>query len=326
MIARAIVSSDRCSHSPRIVFIMGLLWARENLILHSHCIAFLTSSWEVYSCISPSTTHWTLRTLGLHGSLTVLLISYHILLVSSWCIFCFILVALLQSCLSCESMRQSWRCTLQRPLACCRNSNFLICVSWSPSLSSSRVSALGCLMCLPLAKRIMFPTFWDFPSLSLMSWRYACILSYQIWMVGLKLLSGHRIFRHFFSACCCISFIYLYSLMIMALSQPGGGYPQYLIILSTTSSLSFIRWSSNCSLTIVLYLSTDACCEVTRRLLTGLHTLCQNSPSSDLVDISNISDLWSPGLSLKFSMARSTTSISGDLYLPSMGWEPLMCV
>jgi hypothetical protein len=172
----------------------------------------------------------------------------------------------------------------------------------------------------------MFPALWDFPSLSLMSWRYVCILSYHIWMVGLKLLSGHRIFWHFFSACCRISVICLYSLMIMALSQPGGGYPQYLVILSTAASLSLIWRSSICSLTIALYLSTYACCEVTRHLLTGLHTLCQNTPSRNLVDTSNISDLLSPGLSLKFSMARLTTSILGDLYPPSMGWEPLMCV
>ena len=141
------------------------------------------------------------------------------------------------------------------------------------------------MMCLHLAKCIMFPALWDFPSLSLMSWRYVCILSYHIWMVGLKLLSGHIIIWHFFSACCCISVICLYSLMIMALSQPGGGYTQYLAILSTPSSLSLIRWSSNCSLMIALYLSTDACCEVTRHLLTSLHTLCQNSPSSNHVDI-----------------------------------------
>jgi hypothetical protein len=148
MIARAMASSDRYhSPSPRRVFIMGVLWARENLILHLRCIAFLTLSWEEYSCVSPLTTRWTLRTLGLHGSLTVLLIWYHILLLSSWCIFCLILVALLQLCLSCASMRQSRRCTLRRPLACRRKNNILIRASCSPSLSLSRVSALGCAMC-----------------------------------------------------------------------------------------------------------------------------------------------------------------------------------
>ncbi len=67
---------------------IGALWARENLISHSRWMAFSTSSCTSYSWVLPFMTHCTLRTLWLCGSLTILFITYHILLLSSRLIVC----------------------------------------------------------------------------------------------------------------------------------------------------------------------------------------------------------------------------------------------
>jgi hypothetical protein len=145
-------------------------------------------------------------------------------------------------------------------------------------------------------------------------------------MVGLKLLSGLRIFLHFFSACTLISVICLYSLMIIAQSQPGEGYPQYCVILSTASILSKMRKITNRPQTIALYLLTDGCWDVTRRPLTGWHILYLNSPRREQVEILKQKLLWSPGLSTNVSMHKLTIFTSGDLYAPSMGDLPAGCV
>ncbi len=79
-----------CRHSPRRVDMTGALCARENLILHSCWMTFSTSSCILYSCTSLLMTCWTFRMLRLCGSFTVHLIRYHILLLSSQFIFCFI--------------------------------------------------------------------------------------------------------------------------------------------------------------------------------------------------------------------------------------------
>ncbi len=139
-------------------------------------------------------------------------------------------------------------------------------------------------------------------SLSLIRWRYACILLYHIWIVGIKLLSGCRIFRQFFSACTLISDVCLYSFIIIALSQLGDGCLQYCVILSTAFNLSTIWWVSNCSYTIWLFLSTDCCCKVTRHLLTGWQTLYLKTPSSKRVETLIMKELWSPGLSANNSI------------------------
>ncbi len=79
--------------------------------------------------------------------------------------------------------------------------------------------------------------------------------------------------------------------MIMALNQFGDGYPQYRVILSIVFSLSTIRWISNCSLTVLMYLITDCCCDVTSCLLTGQQILNLNSPKSEQVKITMMNDL-----------------------------------
>ncbi len=145
-------------------------------------------------------------------------------------------------------------------------------------------------------------------------------------MVGLKLLSGLRIFIHFFSACTLISAICLYSLIIIAQSQPGEGYPQYCVILSMASILLTMQWIRNCLQMIALYLLTDNCWDVTRRLLTGWHILYLNSSKREQVEISSKRLLWSPRLSANISMHKLTISTSGDLYAPSMGGLLAGCV
>ncbi len=110
--------------------------------------------------------------------------------------------------------------------------------------------------------------------------------------------------------------------MIIARSHPGEGYPQYLAILFTASILSIIWWISNCSWTISLYLLTDDCWEVTKRLLIGRHILCLKLPSSEWVDMSKHRLLWSPGLCANVSIIKLTMSISKDLYAPSIGDLP----
>ncbi len=137
-------------------------------------------------------------------------------------------------------------------------------------------------------------------------------------MVGLKSLSGRKIFLQFFSACTLISFICLYSLMIIATSQPGKGFPQHRVILSTASKHSTMRWISNCLWTISLYCRTNDGWDVTSRQLTGRHTLYQNSPRSERVEISKQRLRWLPGLYANVSIHKLTISTSGDFYDPSI--------
>ena len=47
---------------------------------------------------------------------------------------------------------------------------------------------------------------------------------------------------------------------------------------------------------------------------------------SDLVDMSMINAQWLPGLFRKGSMHTHSTSISDDLYLPSVGMELFICI
>jgi hypothetical protein len=93
--------------SPRSVFMIGALCARERRILHSRWIACLMSSWTIYSLTSPFTTRCTLRTLGLCRSFTVHLIIYHICLLSSRLHFCLIAATLLCCFLVWALIRQS---------------------------------------------------------------------------------------------------------------------------------------------------------------------------------------------------------------------------
>ncbi len=130
-------------------------------------------------------------------------------------------------------------------------------VNWRPSLSSSIVNQSGCLICCCHANRRILPTFFALPSCNHISWRYAWIRLWHIWMVGLKSLSGCKIFIHFFLACTLISVICLYSLLIIVRSQLGKGYLQYCVILSTASNCSTMWWILNCSWTILLYLLTN---------------------------------------------------------------------
>ena len=87
-----------------------------------------------------------------------------------------------------------------------------------------------------------------------------------------------------------------------------------------------MRWSSNWSRTISLYLVTKDCWDVTSLLLTGRQTLHLNSPSRVWVEISKQRFMWSPGLSANVNMYRFMISISDDLYAPSMGDLPAGCV
>ena len=117
-------------------------------------------------------TRCTLRTLGLWGSFTVLLIRYHIHLLSLRLHFCFIsttCLCCLCCCWDCASIRQSCRCTLQRPFACCHRSDFLMCARWRPSFSSSIVSLSGCSICCCHANPRMLLMFFLLCSLSIWS-------------------------------------------------------------------------------------------------------------------------------------------------------------
>jgi hypothetical protein len=120
--------------------------------------------------------------------------------------------------------------------------------------------------------------------------------------------------------------ICLYSLMIITRSQPGKGYPQYHVILSTASNRSTMRWISNCSRVISLYLLTNDGWDVTSRQLTGRHILYLNSPRREQVEISKQRLLWSPKLSANVSMNKLTISTSEDLYAPSTRDLPAGCV
>ncbi len=73
---------------PRRVIMIGALWAREYCISLSCWMALLTSSCISYSWVLPLMTRWTLRMLGLCKSLTVHLMRYRILLLSSLFIVC----------------------------------------------------------------------------------------------------------------------------------------------------------------------------------------------------------------------------------------------
>ncbi len=145
-------------------------------------------------------------------------------------------------------------------------------------------------------------------------------------MVGLKSLSGRKIFLLFFLPCTLISVICLYSLMIIAQSQHGKGYPQYCVILSTASNCSTMRGILTCSWTILLYLLTNDGWDVTSRQLTGQNILYLNSPRREQVKISKQRLLWSPRISANVSMHKLTISTSKDLYAPSMGDLPAGCV
>ncbi len=132
--------------------------------------------------------------LGLWGSLTFLFIRYYIRLLSSQWSFCLIAFAHSFCCIDCAPNRQSRRWTFRSPFACFLSSPFQIRQNWSPSLSSSIVSSSGHSMCVCLANLTMLPALDTFPSLSLISWRYACILSYHIWIVGLKCFQAIEFF------------------------------------------------------------------------------------------------------------------------------------
>ena len=138
IIDRASSSSPRyLSQSPSSVDMIGSLWARDNLILHSLWITFSTSSRMEYSLVSPPITCWTFSTLGLWGSLTVRLMRCHICLLSSRLIVCLMSLTRFYCFLVCASMRQSRRCTFLRPLPCFRSSAFWIRPYLTPSFSSS---------------------------------------------------------------------------------------------------------------------------------------------------------------------------------------------
>ncbi len=81
--------------SPRRVFMIGALCARENLTLHSLWMVFSISSWSSYSFTSLSTVLCTLRTLLLCVFFTVHYIRHHILLLSSLLHFCLIAATLI---------------------------------------------------------------------------------------------------------------------------------------------------------------------------------------------------------------------------------------
>ena len=71
--------------------------------------------------------------------------------------------------------------------------------------------SFGVLDVLPrrISRMLLPPAFLVLPSFRQSSWRYVWMRSYHNWMVGLKSLSGHSIFLHFFSACILISCICL---------------------------------------------------------------------------------------------------------------------
>jgi hypothetical protein len=148
MIALAKALLDRyLRRLPSRVDMIGALCARENLISHSRWMAFLTSSCTLYSCVSLFMTRWTFWMLGLCGSFTILLIRYHIFLLSSWLILCLIATIGFFCFYSITSTRQLQRCTFLSPLACFLSSALWILMNCRPSCSTSIVSLSGLLMC-----------------------------------------------------------------------------------------------------------------------------------------------------------------------------------
>ncbi len=153
-----------CSLSQNFFFITRALCAGENCTLHSRWIVWSKSSCKVYSLTSLFTTHCTLKTLGLCGSFTVHLISYHICLLSSRMHFYFIAVTLLCCFLFWASIKQSHRQTLQWPFAYFRKLALQMQANCRPSLSLSIVSWLGCSICCHHANRKIMLTFFVLPS------------------------------------------------------------------------------------------------------------------------------------------------------------------
>ena len=114
--------------------------------------------------------------------------------------------------------------------------------------------------------------------------------------------------------------------MIIAWRKFGVGKPQYRVILSTASRCSGMQCLLNCSHTILLYSSTDPCCDMISRQLTAVRTTHLISIFAQERSGGYIYQEHAVIARAFQNKQTCKTSISGDLYPPSIGSDPLICV